>query len=1044
MSIYDYLHPDHPLNAFISSLCDVDFAKTSEEYQKRKKYCTVRRELQLLLESTHLFIVYNFDEEYASSMSTRDQYIHYLDTSDLVVFLIDNKDGISDGVRKEYKEAIEQNKKCYYIICNHDDVPKTEIQEKMESSPTDEPRFKSVKEFEKAAEVAYKSIMSDLVFHYQLKDERQKRVDATKKISQAAVAINSYSIVDTADPDVFGGGDESRPQESDIKPGAGEDEHDNLEIHKLDTNKDLQTSQIKCSIYLDKKLYEAPKELATYLYDCMVFGGLRTYESRIANKTRVTPIVAGALQFLSTLIGRSAFDSNSFDELSKIITEKQDDVLKPIVIERLLALKSYHSGNVSEAIDHIHNALKIAINFKNIPEWVLNDIAVDLRNMISINAKIENNLELGFGIGNEGQKILDESSETVYYPLIDRSENYLYERVVERYEKNYLQSPYTITFGSSLDRVFKFIADIYWIALLNGSFTHVEITSQRLITALRMLVNTYDDHLPVVELFRLILIRNDKVKESIGDILRTYHGDTDILNAKEAESLYQSIKWMQIDTQRYQAEYEFVANFSCYCDDDLFYKCIEQPLRNSLAWAKNSKRIYLNDEDKFRFYDGLINRGQSGKMVEFAITLLENTKSPETAESLKRDVCKHLRNIDYSEIDEVQVDKLLSYLIPLFSSDETVGSVNESKDNTSDNSESVGDAGFTSDESNVENKHSDYRRSLTMEFKDNQYLIGVLIQIALSAPKYKDGIKKVIGAVSEDYAESFNLEIAVSEYKKDKNIDDYRDIKSYLDAGKANAELANNGTLTEGVNYYEVIRNIIENTNVKLTKIQIEEIIQYALDFLSVTKQRVSQRVTCCQVLSLLICRYKEDFDWKTLSKTLEQKKNEYTEAESDLFFHDSPVQLQCAYTLLLVFGGHGSNDELISILSSIGNEQEYVRIRCLDILTEALKIDSGGKLRKAVVNTIGTFALFSSGSHERDVKYNCVKCLIELTRYKVTRDLALRQLMLLMDSGMAEIRLATVARIKDSKLENNHYAAAIMGKARVDHHYLVRKAAEE
>ena len=65
MSIYNNVHPDHPLNAFISSLCDDDFAKTPDEYQKRKKYCVIRRELQLLLESTHLFIIHNFDEEYA-------------------------------------------------------------------------------------------------------------------------------------------------------------------------------------------------------------------------------------------------------------------------------------------------------------------------------------------------------------------------------------------------------------------------------------------------------------------------------------------------------------------------------------------------------------------------------------------------------------------------------------------------------------------------------------------------------------------------------------------------------------------------------------------------------------------------------------------------------------------------------------------------------------------------------------------------------------------------------------------------------------------
>jgi len=1089
MSIYNNVHPDHPLNAFISSLCDDDFAKTPDEYQKRKKYCVIRRELQLLLESTHLFIIYNFDEEYASSRSTRNQYLHYLDRCDLVVFLIDNKDGISDGVRKEYKEAIEKNKNCYYIICNHDDAPKTEIQEKLESSAIDKPRFKAIKEFEKAAEVAYKSVMSDLIFHYQFEDEKQKKNAPSENILDASNSISSFSVVNTASLEVFESENESDLSDEQVSETQAVSLRGYFNGDKATCKADITAKSEKASevvdenqspkvrqdsrhsknhktynFHFDKRFYDAPKELATYLYDCMVLGGPRAFESKNANKTRTTPIVADTLQFLSTLIGRSAFENDSFDNLTNLIIDKQDTLLKPIVAQRLFAIKSYHYGNVQDAIDHIHRALDIAIEINkavdfadsdksleskdpqimaekdkssSIPEWILNDIALDLRNMISINAKIENNLELGFGIGNEGQQILDDSSETVYYPLIDRNENYFYEKIIERYEKNYLQSPYTVIFGSSFDRVFKFIADIYWIALLNGSFTQVEITSQRLITALRMLVNTYDDHLPVVELFRLILIRNEKIKENIGNILRTYHGDTDILNAQEAKSIFQSIEWMPIDILRNQAEFEFVANFSCYCDDELFKKCIIRPLDNTLSWAKNPKRIYLNDEDKFRFYDGLINRGLPGKMVDFALTLFENTKALETLTALKRDVCKHLRNIDYSQIDKTKVDKLLNELIPMFSLDDSVDNVDI------DNNIVEGETEHTGAESGKNDKSTSFHRSLTIEFKDNQYLIGVLIQIALSAPEYKERIKDVIKVAPAEYVESFNLEIDVSEYKNDKSIDIYKYIKSYLDAGHANAKAAKNGTLTEGVNYYEVIRNIIESTNVELTNAQVEEIIKYALTFLSVTKQRVGQRVTCCEVLSLLICRYKKAFDWKSLSRLLYEKKNELTEAESDFFFHDSPIQLQCAYIMLLTFGGYAGNDVLISILSSIGNEQEYVRIRCLEILTENLKIDNGGKLRKAVVNTISTFTLFSSGTHERDTKYNCVKCLIELTRYAETKDIALRQLMLFMDSGMAEIRLATVARVKDSKFKHNPYVDAIMGKARVDHHYLVRKAVE-
>lgn len=93
MSSYDQFMPKRKLNVFISSKCaDLDDAK-----DPNMKYTYVRRELQVLLESTGLFEVYNFDTETASSCSVEDHYLTNLDNSDIVVFLIDNGDEFRRG-----------------------------------------------------------------------------------------------------------------------------------------------------------------------------------------------------------------------------------------------------------------------------------------------------------------------------------------------------------------------------------------------------------------------------------------------------------------------------------------------------------------------------------------------------------------------------------------------------------------------------------------------------------------------------------------------------------------------------------------------------------------------------------------------------------------------------------------------------------------------------------------------------------------------------------------------------------------------------------
>ena len=80
------------------------------------KYKLIRESLKLLLEKTGMCKVYCFEEEPGSSTEVREAYLYHVGRSDLIVFLIDNKDGINSGTLLEVKRSRDLKKKCIFLF----------------------------------------------------------------------------------------------------------------------------------------------------------------------------------------------------------------------------------------------------------------------------------------------------------------------------------------------------------------------------------------------------------------------------------------------------------------------------------------------------------------------------------------------------------------------------------------------------------------------------------------------------------------------------------------------------------------------------------------------------------------------------------------------------------------------------------------------------------------------------------------------------------------------------------------------------------------
>ena len=85
--------------------------------------------------------------------------------------------------------------------------------------------------------------------------------------------------------------------------------------------------------------------------------------------------------------------------------------LKEVIKNRLNAVKLYYSGNIESCIKTLKNILKF--QNEDVPEWIMNDVAIDLRNIENIYLQMHNKV----CFENEGQKYINNSEESLYYPF---------------------------------------------------------------------------------------------------------------------------------------------------------------------------------------------------------------------------------------------------------------------------------------------------------------------------------------------------------------------------------------------------------------------------------------------------------------------------------------------------------------------------------------------------------------------------------------------------------------------------------------------------
>ena len=508
------------VNIFISSNCG-------------GRYTLVREALRLLLLETGMCEVYMFEEEGATTSDVVSSYMRRLERSDIIVFLIDNKDGIGEGTMKEVKRGRELKKKSLFLFCDENEKEATELQKEIIGMPNGE-KFKVISQFAKFPEIAYESVINDII-------------DTYLSYCNAKVA-RIEAETDSANP---------------VENTVG----------------DIRT-------ILNKDAFKGCNYTKWLLNSEVIIG--RDYPEKIDTFDRLCG------ELLEVILGNKAVEDIDFDGIKKYVKDMHEPGnLQKAIIYRFDAMESYWNGEINKAISYLVKALNIALGTKKIPRWFINDIAIDLRNMNVIINQERNVIEYS----PQGQDVINESHEPVFFPVVDRFSSNFYENVAKGMLENAIESPFTIRFGG-VDYILDQIVDIYVAALLYGSIVHTSMIREKIVSYLQGLCLQYRDHKILVTTIKLLLIVG--VEKKLSKFIEAYGICTDNVTSEDVSDWIEAVSRIKIKYRRINSLCLLFGFWGSYFSDKQFEDMATNLKSEILTWADEQyagdliSKVYLS------------------------------------------------------------------------------------------------------------------------------------------------------------------------------------------------------------------------------------------------------------------------------------------------------------------------------------------------------------------------------------------------------------------------------------------------------------------
>jgi len=926
------MRSEEKIKVFISSKCGgerINFdelVKTESSDKKavadkaiRTNYDIVRRALQVALENTGFIETYIFEDDAASTSSSREDYLFKLDQSDVCLFLIDNFDKeISKGVLLEVERAKQTNRKSIYLFLKDRNREETDLQKNLKGP--DGGHYSDIYDIREFIDAGYKAVITDIIETYQ-KYCRGYLSENKKETASVEITAGSFPT-DTTDID------------KQIFKNLGLTKNKIASLIYRPNEKDVQTSDI------DKL----------------------------------------CLDILEFLLGEKKFKDINLDSLLKTLGTIQSPKLHEIVSRRWEVITSFYNGDLESALSTIEAIHKAFSEDVSIPKWLINDVLIDWRNLKTISDHTRSAYDFSV------QEKIDQQNSLIFFPLVDRFSTNIDEDIWDRNFKIFTGSTYSTTFYN-LEHLFGYISNYLFAAIYYGSYTHIAYTLKEIQKALFDVVQKENNLLHKIQLMRISKLRGDE--SNFDNILNKYGPSLSHSTTREILDLYELADTKPLQYEKSKWKIILFRGLGYYFSAVDYEIVSNEILGFSREWISEGNINIFLGEKLFKALRSNVRRLSQEEIVAFTMKVLDK-KYYRFFDS----VFEILSEIDFSKLSKELIKRVLSQI--------TVALDNDDK-----------------------------KQSYT-------HVERLLIRMR----KGQDNFSNEIDGIAEKFYPEF--------YKKDYNLEVFpekRDthIQRYIDSAKAGNEIqGKNGTFIGFVDRpYHTIRKIIELEKPSLSEELLNELLETILNTLCLETQTRAEKIDS---IGLLMILKKQDlsynYNWDNYYSKLEQHFSEMEKGHSDLFSKDDALSLQLHLIFIRITFNVDCLQELLEILALLNSSEEYEIISSLIALKDFLSFEVNNLVGKPVLPILVQYISAFCFHESHDVRYHTVRSLYLLIESQYA-DFVVNRLSKMMDDDDYKVRWAVLHQVSMIKKINELTYNYIIGKAKIDNNYLVRRVVE-
>jgi len=687
------------------------------------------------------------------------------------------------------------------------------------------------------------------------------------------------------------------------------------------------------------------------------------------------------LDILDFLLGNKPFSDVNIFSLLELLEENQPSTIHKLVSKRWKVIYRYYSGDIQEAIKILENTYQEFSEDKSISKWLLNDILIDWRNLNTIKGQTEDTIDYSV------QEKINQEKSLVFFPLIDRFSNNIYSALWARNFKLLTNSPYSVLWSNNA-HLFDFITNYLFTAIYYGSYTHLEMTLEKIKEVFFDLVQKEDNLLLQIQLMRISILRGDG--SDFKKIFQKYKSSLSHSSDKELLDLYNLANTKPLLYQRETWKVLIFSEIGYYLSDTDFEEVSNEIFALGNDWVTSEKPNVSLGEKIIAAFKANKFRLPQEKIVQFAGEIIDNHFI-----RFYRSLFELLFELDYSTVSYDVVNNLLMQIKTIFD-DENV---------------------------NVEDINIEHLLTKLRKVWDD----------------FASEIDEIVKAKFPVYFEKdYHLEIF-----PDKTIH----IRRYLKQIESRNESQGvNGRIIGYVdNPYMTLRNILKYSQNVLDGKLFNDILNALEKTLLSKTQTYSAKNDAIRLLTFLKSwKFSPKYDWHEFYSNLHKNIETIEKGSSSYFFETSSLNILNLHLVLLkILFGEDCLQELIETLAVINNGNVFEKIKSLEALLSFLKYEKSSFSDTPTVSILIQYVSNLCFHSDFNIRYETIQVLYELldTQYS---SFVISQLSKMMDDDDYRVKWGVLNQAQKIKKYSDTTFNYILSKAKIDKNYLVRKALEK